>query len=117
MPLGWDDKDVIARVAQATREGIDDTTGAIAADAGRTAVNLPPHVAAGHRWHGVTTRTEQEIGTEAARVETSRVVGRVGYSQSRGGYGFMLERLEPNVRPAFDRQAPKLAQRIAERMK
>lgn len=86
-----------------------------AADEARGSVlDLPPHFAAGFPWYGFTPRTESEVtSTSATRSSSGEVTAQFGATARRGGYALMLERMQPYLRPAFDKTAPRLAARIA----
>lgn len=109
--LDWNGDDLIARVAEAAREAIDETLAEADADA-----------SASHWWVNRTGNLESEIVTEDARVEGTRVAGRFGTTTMRRGrrtgwYGLFHEYTTPFLRPAADRTFPTLAAKIARRLK
>lgn len=114
--IRWLGDELIAKLTDATREAIDETTAAAAEDANGTSLDLPAHTAAGHRWHGVTSREVGTVASEPAKAEGSQVKGRFGDTAGRGTYGLFLERIDPYMRPAADREFPKLAERIRENL-
>lgn len=114
--LDWSGADVLTKVVKATMEGIDDTTAAAAEDARGTTMDLPPHVAAGHPWYGLSPRVENEVSSEPAKPSgPATISGRFGATKRRGDYAFFLERLHPYLRPAADRHFPSLAENIRKR--
>lgn len=96
------------RVADATREAIDETT----EDAAENA-------RASHWWHARrgSSGLEGEIQNEPARlVSPTRTRGRVGTTAREGFYGLFLERRTPFLRPGADIAFPRLAKRIREKI-
>jgi hypothetical protein len=112
----WLGDDVLNTVIEATREAIDETTEAAAEAANQAQLDLPPHTASGHPWHGVTPRQIESVVSEPAEVRGSEAVGRFGDTAGRGDYGLFLERLQPYMRPAADVEFPELSKRIGERL-
>lgn len=97
--LDWKGAQVMAKAIHASQKGIDETTEAAASDA-----------ASNHWWRNQSGHLEGEIQNEKA-VIVPRPKGRFGIT-SKGFYGFFLERKTPFMRPAADREFPKLAGRI-----
>lgn len=100
----WNGAKIIANIVNATKEAIDETTAAAAEEARSS--------------HGYETRTgilEEETISEPAQVEGHRITGRFGSTQRRGFYGLFKEYEEPFLRPAADKEFPKLAGRISEK--
>lgn len=116
MILRWKGEEFLEKIAQATADGVNDTTTAAAEDAAGTTMNLPPHVAAGHPWYGVTSRVESAVSTQAATAAGTSVRGAFGATKRRGDYALFLERLNPYLRPAADRNFPKLPENIRKRL-
>jgi hypothetical protein len=108
--------EVMDKVLEATREGIDLTTQAAAEEAKGTTMELPLHEAAGYYWFGTTPRVEDAVVVEAAQVSGSSVLGKFGSTTRRGEYALLLERMNPYLRPAADRTFTSLAENIRERL-
>lgn len=110
--LDWDGERLLARVREATRQGINDTT----AEAARVAQT-------GHWWNNRTGNLERNVITERAHRFGKRIVGRFGATYSgqkgvrSGFYGLFLEMKIPWLRPAADEVFPTLAANIRRRMK
>lgn len=84
-----------------------------AEDARNSELDLPPHSAAGYHWYAFTSRREEAVtSTKASMSAGGQITAEFGSSVRRGDYALMLERLQPYLRPAFDRAAPELAARI-----
>lgn len=105
MIRGWRGDKIVAKVEQAAREAIDETTAA-AADAAQGS----------HWWQSRSGQLEDEIVNEPAKVKDGKITGRFGSTQRRGFYGLFHERKQPFLRPAADREFPKLAERIAKKV-
>lgn len=103
----WRGPQVAARVEAATKQAIDAITERAAEDA-----------QANHWWQNRTGELESNIIAEPAeRRADGRVVGRFGTSLRREGfYGLFLERRQPFLRPAADRNFPALPLEIRARM-
>lgn len=109
--LEWNGDNLLERVAEAARKSINETLTEADADA-----------SASHWWLNRTGNLEENIVTEDARVEGSRVIGRFGTTTMRRGrrtgwYGLFLEYQTPFLRPAADRVFPTLAAKIARRLR
>lgn len=103
--LTWRGPEVLAAVREATREAIDETTEEAAKDA-----------AASHWWRNRSGLLEANIEHEPADRFGRTVRGRFGTTRRQGFYGLFLERRTPFLRPAADRNFPRLAQRIRGRL-
>jgi hypothetical protein len=101
----WRGEQILARVARASAEAIDQTTEEAAQDA-----------AASHWWRSRSGQLEAEIISEPAEHHGDVVVGRFGSTRGPGFYGLILEHRTPFLRPAADRNFPKLAARIRARL-
>lgn len=110
--LDWNGDKLLARVAQAAADAIDETTKATDDDASMT-----------HWWDNRTGYGERHIVTEPAHPVGDRIVGRVGATYSgqksvrSAFYLLFLEYKFPWLRPAGDRQFPTLAARIRGRLR
>lgn len=109
--LDWNGDKLVEQLAEAARAAIDETLDEADADA-----------SASHWWVNRTGNLEENIVTEAATVEGTRVIGRFGTTMQKRGrrtgfYGLFLEYDTPFLRPAADRTFPTLASKIARRMK
>jgi hypothetical protein len=116
--MEWNGDAIEARVDRAVRAGIDDTTQDIDDDA-----------TVSHWWENRDLKRyktpagflEREIVTTPSFVDGDRIVGRVGVRYSgepkvkTAFYGLFLEYKQPWLRPAFDRQAHRLAMHIRDR--
>jgi nitrate reductase alpha subunit len=109
--LDWDGDKLLARVAEAARVSINETlreTDAVASSS--------------HWWHNRTGYGEAHILVEEAKVEGTRVSGKVGatYSGQKGVrsafYLLFAEYRTPWLRPAGDRVFPTLASKIRRRL-
>jgi len=108
--LVWNGPAVLARVAEAARVSIDETLQAADADA-----------SASHWWQNRTGNLESDIVTEDAKIVGPIVSGRFGTTHGGKGvrsgfYGLFLEYRTPFLRPAADRNFPKLAAKIRARL-
>lgn len=99
-------------IEEACKDAIDETTQAAAEAAAGTTMNLPEHTAAGHPWYAVTARVESAVTHDLAVRKGNQIVGSFGASKRRGDYAFLLERMNPYLRPVAAREFPKLAGRI-----
>jgi hypothetical protein len=106
MRLDWKGPQIKARVEHATLRGIDDCTEAAARDAQGS-----------HWWRNRSGDLQSNIIAEPAKVAPGgHRRGRFGSSLRRGGfYGLFLERRTPFLRPAADREFPKLGRAIRRR--
>ena len=101
----WRGDAILTRVLEAARKAVDDTTEAAARDA-----------AGNHWWSGRSGQLEGEIGSKPAERNGDVVDGSFGATKTRGFYGLFLERRTPFLRPAADREFPRLAGRIRARL-
>lgn len=101
MIVRWNGDDVVDKVAKAAAEAVDETTAAAAAAAKSS-----------HWWRSRSGTLERQTVTEPATVDRDDVVGKFGTTERLGFYGLILERRRPFLRPAADREFPKLAERI-----
>lgn len=102
--MKWNGDEIVAKIDKAAHEAIDETTAA-AAEAAKSS-------------HGYMTQSgqlEEETISEPAEAKGDRVTGSFGTTQRRGFYGLFKERKQPFLRPAADREFPKLAERIREK--
>jgi len=102
--MKWNGDEIIANLDRAAREAIDETTAAAAEDAKSS-----------HAYSSRSGRLEGETISEPAKAQGDRVTGSFGTTQVRGFYGLFEELKRPFLRPAADRQFPKLAERIREK--
>jgi hypothetical protein len=105
--LDWKGPQIKARVERATLQAIDDCTEAAAKDAQTS-----------HWWRNRSGDLQGNIIAETAKVmPNGHRRGRFGSSLRKGGfYGLFLERKRPFLRPAADREFPKLARTIRRRL-
>lgn len=104
--LDWRGDQVFARVMDAAREAIDETTKEAARDAQGS-----------HWWAGRSGRLEGNVINEAAVRRGRRVVsGRFGSTKRQGFYGLILERRRPFLRLAADRTFSHLSARIRRKL-
>jgi hypothetical protein len=110
--LDWDGEGLLARVAEAARLSIDETTQETDDDA-----------SVSHPWVNRDGRLEANIVTaRARRIGRSRLVGRIGYTKKQGFYGLFHDEgtthefARPTLRPAGDRSFPTLASKIRRRL-
>lgn len=102
--IEWHGPAISAKVRRASMAAIDEITGEAAEDA-----------AGSHWWANRTTNLEAQIKNEDAQPTTRGAKGKFG-STRRGFYGLFHERRTPFLRPAGDRNFPKLAAAIRKRM-
>lgn len=106
MKIDWKGAAVIAKITRATHEAIDETTQA-AADVAKSE----------HDWQRKSGELEANTIIRPAQQEgPTQITGKFGSTNREGGfYGLFQEMREPWLRPAADKEFPKLAERIAEK--
>jgi len=101
----WYGDRILDKVQKASVEAIDEVLEDTAKDA-----------ASNHWWASRSGNLEGAIVAEAAERTPRGARGRFGSTQHEGFYGLFLERKTPFLRPAADRQFPKLAAAIKRRL-
>lgn len=105
--LDWRGDRVLAQVSRAIKDAIDETTKDAAEDAKDS-----------HWWQSRSGNLESEIVTwPAQRTGGAQWTGKFGTTKGAGFYGLFLERRTPFLRPAADRNFPKLAKAIKRRIR
>lgn len=107
MSLDWQGDALLRRVERASREAIDEVTGA-ATEVAKQLVHVDTHT------------LQRSLGAVPARTEGDQTVGAFGSLQDPG-YAIDQEydhepRGKPYLRPAADQEFPKLGARIARRL-
>lgn len=101
----WRGKEVLRSVQRATEAAINDVTERAAQDA------------RANRWWASRSGTlAGEIVNERAVRRGKTIIGRFGTTKGRGFYGLFLEKRTPFLRPAADRQFPRLGAAIRRRL-
>lgn len=103
----WLGSELLAKAARAAQEAIDVATEAAAEDAKKN-----------HWWANRTGDLERNVIATPAKIEGPIVTGKFGSTlRQEGFYGLFLERHTPWLRPAADRNFPKLGYFIRKAVK
>lgn len=101
----WNGPEIARKIKRASVEAIDEVLEETDRDA-----------SASHWWQSDSGNLQEQIITEAAEEIPSGARGRFGTTRHRGFYGLILERRQPFLRPAADRNFPHLAAAIKKRL-
>lgn len=110
--LVWEGDKLVELVRRAARAGVDDTVEQAANDARLS-----------HEWVNRNGQLEEEIVVEHADPADANPTARFGTTRRRGFYGLFHEEgtvneyARPFLRPAADRQFPRLATNIRSRLR